>query len=75
MRDKLWGVANVLMVGLLLALHAPDASAAGSCKKLPEVCQATCTKCKCDGVPNPVLCLTVCNVPKECREALSKTAK
>lgn len=77
MRDQSrpWGVIRALTVGLLLAVNAQSASGAGTCKKLPAVCQATCVKCKCDSVPNPVLCLTVCNVPKECRTALAAGGK
>lgn len=80
MRDlsRPWGVIRALTVGLLLMASAQSASGAdvaGTCKKLPAVCQATCMKCKCETVPNPVLCLTVCNVPKECRAALAAGGK
>ena len=57
------------------ALAAQSASTGGGCSKLPAVCQPTCMKCKCDTVANPVLCLTVCNAPKDCRAALAAQSK
>lgn len=56
-------------------LAAQNASTGGGCSKLPLVCQPTCTKCKCDTVPNPVLCMNVCNPPKDCRAALAALPK